>query len=121
MVDVLTDNKNRSAAEVRLAFNKNGGNLGEKGCVAFMFERKGILIANRLDQEFSEDEMLLAAIEAGAEEMEAGDEAFEIVTAPNDLEKVKEALEQEGYNFETAELTMIANTKSQLVERMPFK
>lgn len=108
MVQLLTDNKNRSAAEVRHAFTKNGGNLGENGCVAFMFKRKGLLMIE--SDQLDEDEVMLHAIEAGAEEVESDDEEFVIYTEPEDFEQVKTALEEHNYTFTTSEITMIPET-----------
>lgn len=78
MVTCLTDNKNRTASNVRLAFSKNGGNLGETGCVSYLFDRKGYLVIEREGLEVDEDDMLLQVIEAGAEEMESSEEVVEI-------------------------------------------
>ncbi|WP_053219050.1 YebC/PmpR family DNA-binding transcriptional regulator [Virgibacillus senegalensis] len=116
MVKALTDNKNRTASEIRYAFNKNGGNLGENGCVAFMFDRKGYIVIDRNTTDADEDEMLLAAIEAGAEEMETTEEVFEIYTDPENFSDVKNQLDVNGYTFSTAELTMIPQTLSPLEE-----
>ena len=110
MVHLLTDNKNRAAAEVRHAFTKNGGNLGENGCVAFMFERKGILVIDRGHYEIDEEDMLLEAIEAGAEEIETSADTFVVYTTVDDFESVKTALEAKGFSFQAAELTMIAQS-----------
>ncbi|UFT97903.1 YebC/PmpR family DNA-binding transcriptional regulator [Radiobacillus kanasensis] len=112
MVSVLTDNKNRTAAEVRHAFNKNGGNLGENGCVSFMFDRKGYLVIPNDSVDISEDDLLLEVIEAGAEEMETTEEGFEIYTEPEDFASVKDQLQEKGFTFTTAELTMIPQTTS---------
>ena len=114
MVTCLTDNKNRTASNVRVAFSKNGGNLGETGCVSYLFDRKGLLVISREDFEMDEDEMLLQAIEAGAEEMETTDESFEIYTAPENFEEVKNKLEESGLKFVQAEITMIPQTYSTL-------
>lgn len=108
MVELLTDNKNRSASEVRHAFTKNGGNLGENGCVAFMFQRKGLLIID--SSNLDEEEVMLQAIEAGAEEMETEDGEFIIYTEPEEFEQVKTALDEQGYTFLTSEITMIPET-----------
>jgi len=112
MVEVLTDNKNRTAAEIRHAFSKNGGNLGENGCVAFMFQRKGYLVIDNSDNTLDEDTVLLEAIDAGAEEMEANDGAFEIYTTPEDFLAVKEQMENSGFTFVNAEITMLPQTLS---------
>ncbi|KPD01637.1 putative transcriptional regulatory protein [Geobacillus sp. BCO2] len=114
MVVCLTDNKNRTAANVRAAFSKNGGNLGETGCVSYLFERKGLLVIDREQHNVDEDELLLLAIEAGAEEMETTDESFEIYTAPESFEMVKDELEQQGFTFASAEITMIPQTYTKL-------
>ncbi|WP_079479546.1 YebC/PmpR family DNA-binding transcriptional regulator [Halobacillus salinus] len=117
MVTVLTDNKNRTAADVRHAFNKNDGNLGENGCVSFMFNRRGFLVIDRSTNEADEEEMLLEAIEAGAEDMETTDSHFEIYTEPEAFSEVKQTLEQDGYTFSTSEVTMIPETYTPLDEK----
>ena len=116
MVEILTDNKNRTAADVRHAFSKYGGNLGENGCVSFMFHRKGYLLIDRETTDADEDTLMLALLEAGAEEMETSEDVFEIFTEPEDFKSVKEALETEGYQFEEAEVTFIPTTESDLSE-----
>ncbi|MCP8616994.1 YebC/PmpR family DNA-binding transcriptional regulator [Salirhabdus salicampi] len=110
MVQVLTDNRNRTAAEVRHAFSKNDGNLGENGCVSFLFNRTGYLVIDREKYNMDEEELLLEVIEAGAEELETSEEAFEIYTAPEDFSIVKDKLMANGYTFETAEITMLPET-----------
>lgn len=114
MVMCLTDNKNRTATNVRVAFNKNDGNLGETGCVSYMFDRKGYLAVDRQNVNIDEDDMLLSVIEAGGEEMEASEEAFEIYTAPESFIEVKENLENQGLTFATAEITMVPQTYTHL-------
>lgn len=114
MVELLTDNKNRAAADVRHAFSKNNGNLGENGCVAFMFERKGYLVIERSTTDADEDTMLLTAIEAGADEMETSEEVFEIYTAVEDFQEVKTNLMEAEYKLETAEVTMFPQTYTDL-------
>ncbi|MBM7541760.1 YebC/PmpR family DNA-binding transcriptional regulator [Amphibacillus cookii] len=116
MVEILTDNKNRSASDVRHAFSKNGGNLGENGCVSFMFNRRGYLLIDRSTTEADEDTIMLAAIEAGAEEMETTEDSYEIFTEPEQFSDVKSALSEEGYHLETAEVTLIPSTYSSLSE-----
>ncbi|WP_088825608.1 MULTISPECIES: YebC/PmpR family DNA-binding transcriptional regulator [Listeria] len=106
LVHALTDNKNRTGTNVRVAFNKNGGSLGETGSVAYMFNRKGYLVVLRENLDLSEDEFMLLAIEAGAEDIITSDEAFEVFTAPADFTVVKDELEQADLKFEAAELTM---------------
>ncbi|QHE53120.1 YebC/PmpR family DNA-binding transcriptional regulator [Pontibacillus sp. HMF3514] len=114
MAEVLTDNKNRTASEVRHAFNKNGGNLGENGCVSFMFDRKGYIVINRTEENIEEEELMLEAIEAGADEMETYEEAFEIYTDPENFQDVRKALEDSGYTLDNAEVTYFPQTKSKL-------
>ncbi len=121
MVKCLTDNKNRTATNVRTAFNKNGGNLGESGCVSYMFDRKGYIVISRENLSIDEDDMLLEVIESGAEDMEATEEAFEIYTAPESFNGVMETLEKRGYTFATAEITMVPQTYSQVEEETAEK
>ncbi|MGP4074529.1 YebC/PmpR family DNA-binding transcriptional regulator [Halobacillus sp. K22] len=116
MVKVLTDNKNRTAADVRHAFNKNDGNLGENGCVSFMFDRKGYLVIDRGETEADEEEIMLEVIEAGADEMETTEDQFEIYAEPESFSDVKATLEKSGYSFVTSEVTMIPETYTPLEE-----
>ncbi|WP_082233716.1 YebC/PmpR family DNA-binding transcriptional regulator [Halobacillus massiliensis] len=116
MVKVLTDNKNRTAAEVRHAFNKNDGNLGENGCVSFMFNRKGYLVIDRQNSDIDEEELLLEVIEAGGEELETSENQFEIFTAPEDFVNVKTDMNKSGYVFQVEEVTMIPETYTPLAE-----
>jgi YebC/PmpR family DNA-binding regulatory protein len=122
MVLCLTDNKNRTASNVRHAFTKNGGNLGETGCVSYLFDRKGYLAIDRNEHgEIDEEDLLLQAIEAGAEDMETSEEAFEIYAEPENFMKVKETLEEAGYEFMTAEITMVPQTEASLTEEQEEK
>ncbi|MGG3842128.1 YebC/PmpR family DNA-binding transcriptional regulator [Anoxybacillus kestanbolensis] len=114
MVICLTDNKNRTASNVRVAFSKNGGNLGETGCVSYLFDRKGLIVIAREGLNMDEDEMLLQAIEAGADEMETTEDSFEIYTSPEQFEQVKNTLAAQGFTFATAEITMIPQTYTTL-------
>ena len=108
IVEALTDNRNRTAGDVRHAFDKSGGSLGATGCVAWMFDRKGILVIERTDK-IDEDELTMQAIDAGAEDFNAEDDAFEIITAPDDFSAVRESLEKAGYSFASAQVDMIPN------------
>lgn len=110
LVEVLTDNRNRSAAEVRHIFSKNGGNLGESGCVSFLFTRKGEIMIDCDEYSGSEDELMLVALDAGAEDMETEEESFTIYTAPDDLEQVRTGLEANNIPIASAEVTMIPST-----------
>ncbi|WP_036718545.1 YebC/PmpR family DNA-binding transcriptional regulator [Paenibacillus harenae] len=102
MVKCLTDNRNRTAADVRSAFNKRGGNMGESGCVSYMFDYKGLLVVDREEHEADEDTMMMLALEAGAEDVVVNDDSFEILTHPHEFEQVKTALEKEEYTFANA-------------------
>lgn len=106
LVHALTDNRNRTATAVRTAFNRNGGNLGETGSVSFMFDRKGYIAIAREGLDVDEDQMFEDVIEAGGEELEAMEEAFEIYTDPRDFQAVHDALEKK-YDLATAEITMV--------------
>lgn len=114
MVEALTDNRNRTAADVRHIFSKRGGNLGESGCVSWMFERKGILVIDKNNSPMDEDELLLLSLESGAEDFEASDSMYEITTSPEAFEDVKQALEDNGCTFSTAEVTYVPNNKVEL-------
>ncbi len=109
IVNALTDNKNRTAGNVRHAFDKHGGNMGSTGCVSFMFQRKGQIVIER-NEDLDEDEVMMMALDAGAEDFEATEEVFEITTNPDDFGTVREALEKEGMEFLSAEITMIPDT-----------
>ncbi|EDS76328.1 YebC/PmpR family DNA-binding transcriptional regulator [Clostridium massiliodielmoense] len=106
MVKCLTDNRNRSAASVRYKFDKYGGNLGASGCVGYMFQRKGQLVIERTD-EIDEDELMMQALEAGAEDFNSEEEVFEVITDQADFSAVREELEKNGYSFLEADVTMI--------------
>lgn len=116
IVNVLTDNRNRTAAEVRHAFSKYGGNMGETGCVSFMFDRKGYIVILNEDGQLDEDEVTLAAIEVGADDIEAEGNVFEIYTDPDDFGEVRDGLEAVGYDLEEAEITLIPQTYTDLAE-----
>ena len=106
IVQVLTDNRNRIAAEMRHIFDKSGGNLGASGCVGWMFDKKGLIVIER-GALMEEDEVMMAALDAGAEDFVAQDDAFEVYTSPSDFSAVRESLENAGYTFFSAEVQMI--------------
>ena len=106
IVNVLTDNKNRTAAEMRHIFDKSGGNLGATGCVSWSFDKKGQIIIERTAL-MDEDEVTMAALDAGADDFIAQEDAFEVYTDPNQFGEVREALEKAGYEFISAEVAMI--------------
>ncbi len=107
LLEVLTDNKNRTVPEIRHIMTKNGGNLGEAGCVAWMFEKKGYILVEKT--KIDEDSLMSAALEAGAEDMknDPGEDSYEIITAPEDVNKVKAAIEAAGITVSLAEITML--------------
>lgn len=115
LVHTLTDNRNRTGTNVRVAFNKNGGSLGETGSVSYMFDRKGYLAIERRDLSVDEDTMLMSVLEAGGEDMETSDEVFEIYTEPSDFISVRDALEASGYKLAQAEITMVPQTINELL------
>ena len=122
MVEVVTDNRNRAAADVRHCFDKSGGSLGANGCVSYMFDRKGVIVIERTT-EIDEDKLMEAALEAGAEDFITEDDAFEIRTEVADFSSVRESLESAGYSFITAELsripqTMVENLDEETAQKM---
>ena len=112
VVETLTDNRNRTAGNVRHYFDKNGGNLGQNGSVMFMFERKGIIIMNAED--LDEDTVMMDALDSGADDFNADGDIFEITTDPNDVINVATALQEKGYTFESAEAAYIPATTTVL-------
>ena len=106
IVETITDNRNRTASDVRHCFAKYDGNMGTTGSVSFMFDEKGLIVIERTPDS-DEDEMMMMALDAGAEDMKALDDAFEIYTSPADFHNVREALEQQGLSFISAEVQMI--------------
>ena len=112
IVDVLTDNRNRAVSEVRHAFSKNGGNLGETGSVGYMFAKKGLIV---IDKDGADEEKLTETVlEAGADDLSDESESWEITTAPKDFEAVREAISNAGFKPEHAEVTMIPSTYQKL-------
>jgi YebC/PmpR family DNA-binding regulatory protein len=107
-VEALTDNRNRTAADVRAAFAKHDGNLGGSGSVAWLFERRGVILVDA--ERFDEDDLTLAAAEGGADDVELDGSSFRVTTAPESLSAVREAIEQAGMEVDSAELTMVPKT-----------
>ncbi len=107
IVNALTDNKNRTAANVRNAFTKGGGNVGTTGCVSYMFDEKGQIIIDRSEVKMDADELMMLALDAGAEDFSEEEDSFEITTAPVDFSAVREALEKAGVPMAEADVTMI--------------
>ena len=117
IVEASTDNKNRTAADVRHVFDKAGGNLGTTGCVSYMFNKKGVLIIDKAETELSEDDIMMLALDAGAEDFEADEEIYTVTTSPEDFSKVREALENEGLSFVEASVQMVPTTYVTLDEK----
>ena len=113
MLDILTDNRNRSAADVRHIFSKYGGNLGETGCVGWMFKQKAVFIVEKETFE-DEDELMSIVLEAGAEDLKAEDDVFEITADPADYEDIEAALGAKGIETASAEITMVPDTTVKL-------
>ncbi len=116
IVEASTDNKNRTAADVRHVFDKAGGNLGTTGCVSYMFNKKGIIVIEKASTSMDEEELMMLALDAGAEDFESTDEIYEITTDPSDFTNVREALEAAELTFLEAEVQMIPTTTVQLDE-----
>ena len=114
IVEALTDNRNRTAGEVRHYFDKFGGNMGTQGCVSFMFSQKGVLVIEREDLDKSEDDVMSDALEVGASDFEADEDVFTIYTEPEDFSAVRDELEKLGYVFVSAELEMVPGTYTKL-------
>lgn len=121
IVETLTDNKNRSAANVRSAFTKGGGNMGTSGCVSFMFDEKGQIIIDTTEEDIDTDELEMIAIEAGAEDISIEDDGIEIITNPEDFSQVREALEKAGIPMAEASVTMIPQTYTSLTDEEDIK
>lgn len=108
LLDAMTDNRNRTVAEIRHIFSRHGGSLGESGCVSWMFSRKGLIVVNKDDLQFDEDDLMLEVLEAGAEDMQAEDDgSYSITTEIESFEEVKQKLEQQGIKISSAEVTMV--------------
>ena len=115
IVEAATDNRNRTAGDIRHYFDKFGGNLGQSGSVSFMFNKKGVIMIEK-DGKISEDDLMMEALEAGAEDLSVEEDYFEITTDPNDFSKVREALEGKGYEFVDAEVSMIPTVMTKLTD-----
>jgi len=109
LLEIMTDNRNRTAGEIRHLFSRYGGNLGESGCVSWMFEKKGLIVVEK-DTGVEEDDLLLFALDAGAEDVKSEDDIFEIITDPESFEAVREELSGKGIKLSEAEVSMIPKT-----------
>ena len=116
LVEALTDNKNRTASDVRVAFTRNGGSLGATGSVAYMFDRKGYIVIDRSTTYADEDQVLLDVMDAGGDDLQTSEDAFEIYTDPKQFTAVRDGLEKAGYKLANAELTMIPQNTTPVPE-----
>lgn len=121
IVDTLTDNKNRTASNVRNAFTKGNGNVGTPGCVSYMFEKKGQIIIPKEECEMDADDLMMMALDAGAEDFNEEDDSFEVLTTPEDFSAVREALEKEEIPMADASVTMIPGTMVELTSEEDIK
>jgi YebC/PmpR family DNA-binding regulatory protein len=121
IVEALTDNRNRAASNIRNAFTKGNGNVGTPGCVSFMFDKKGQIIIAKEDCDKDADELMMLALDAGAEDFSEEDDSYEVTTAPEDFDAVNEALTNEGITFASAEVTMIPQTWVDLTDEGDIK
>ncbi len=121
IVEALTDNKNRTAANVRSAFTKGNGSIGTQGCVSFMFDEKGQIIIDKEECEMSADDLMMTALDAGAEDFSEEDDSFEILTAPEDFDAVYKALQENKIEMASAEVTMIPQNYVTLTDENAIK
>ena len=121
IVETLTDNRNRTAANVRSAFTKGGGSVGAMGCVSYMFDKKGLIIVDKEEYEGDADELMMIALDAGAEDFSDEEDSYEITTAPDDFSAVREGLEAAGIPMASAEVTMIPQTWTALTNEEDIK
>ncbi len=121
IVEASTDNKNRTAADVRHAFDKSGGNLGTTGCVSYMFSKKGVIVIEREGCPMDEEELMLLALDTGAEDFKTSDEVYEVVTEPSNFASVSEKLQEEGIEFLEAGIQMVPSTTVSLDEQAAEK
>lgn len=121
IVDALTDNKNRTASNVRNAFTKGNGSIGTPGCVSYMFDKKGQIIIDKEECEMDPDELMMMALDAGAEDFSEEEDSYEIITGPDDLGAVREALEKAQIPMMEAEVTMIPQTWAELTDEDAIK
>ena len=121
IVETLTDNKNRTAGNVRNAFTKGYGSIGTQGCVSFMFDQKGQIIIDREACEMDADELMMVALDAGAEDFSEEDDSFEVITAPDDFSAVREALEEAGVPMLEAQIAMVPQTYVELTDEKDNK
>ena len=121
IVETLTDNKNRTVGNVRNAFTKGGGSVGTSGCVCFMFDKKGQIIIDKEECDRDVDDLMMLALDAGAEDFTDDEDCYEVLTAPDDFSAVREALEAEGIPMLSADITMIPQTTVELTSEEDIK
>lgn len=121
IVEALTDNKNRTASNVRSAFTKGNGNIGTPGCVSFMFDKKGQILIDREEFEMDADELMMLVLDAGAEDFAEEEDSFEIITDPDSFSEVREKLEEAGIPMMEASVTMIPQTYVELTDETDIK
>ena len=121
IVDALTDNKNRTASNVRNAFTKGSASIGTQGCVSYMFDQKGQIIIDREECDMDPDELMMLALDAGAEDFSEEEDSFEILTAPDDFSAVRQKLEEEGIPMASADVTMIPQNYMALTDETALK
>ena len=121
IVECLTDNKNRTAGDIRHFFDKFGGNMGTSGCVSFMFDKKGQIIIDKEECDMDADDLMMIALDAGAEDFSDEEDSYEIITDPDDFSAVRDALEKEGIPMSEAEVTMVPQTWATLTNEDDIK
>lgn len=121
IVDALTDNKNRTAANVRSAFTKGKGNIGTQGCVSYMFDKKGQIIIDKEECEMDADDLMMTALDAGAEDFSEEEDSFEVITDPDAFSEVRQSLEDAGIPMASAEVTMIPQNWVELTDEEAMK
>ncbi len=121
IVETLTNNRNRTAGDMRHYFDKYGGNLGTNGCVSYMFDQKGVIVIDNSEEELDEDAVMMDALDCGAEDFNAEENIFEILTDPDSFSTVREALEAKGYTFMQAEIRMMPQTMVTLEDEEDIK
>lgn len=117
MLDIVTDNRNRTAGEIRYILSRTGGNLGETGCVSWMFSRQGYISIEKSETSMEEDEIMLLALEVGAEDFRVEEDSYEVITVPENMEKVKESLISQGIKIKFSELTMVPQSVVEITDQ----
>lgn len=116
IVETMTDNRNRTAGSMRHHFDKFGGNLGATGCVSWSFDKKGVLVIDNEDGDYEEDQVMMDAMDCGADDFEAEDDVFTVYTDPDDFNAVADAMTQKGYSFVSAQIEMVPQNYQKLTD-----